>query len=195
MASTRRTRDPAQCERFFEETLRGLHVDRAGVANVHYVGNMAVWGEVVKKGVVAFAVRLQEEGKAEVVGVSTHSSEVIHATVESGAVDVITYQVNHANHRMPGRDEALQLYAEKGVGVVAMKPFAGGCLLKPGKRVKVPGYKRGGESLEIEVPEDITPERCLRYSLAQPGVSTVIAGFSNTREVEEALTGFNRDGR
>ena len=182
-----RSRDPARCREGFDNVLEKLGRSHIEVANIHYASNFRVWEEIKKRRVLSLANELKQEGRAKAVGVSTHSVEVVNDAVNTGLVDVVTYQVNFANHGMPGRDEALRRCEEAGVGVIAMKPFAGGLILQAGKHVKIPGYKRGGKSSEFEVPLDVTPSKCLDYSLGQPGVSSVIAGFRSVDEVEWAL--------
>ena len=64
----------------------------------------------------------------------------------------------------------LEKCEERGVGVVAMKPFYGGRLLS-----------NLGESTGI------TPVQCLSYVLSQP-VATTVPGFRNAEEMRQALT-------
>jgi len=97
------------------------------------------------------------------------------------------FQVNMANHSLPDRDEVLSYCKDNGMGLVAMKPFAAGNLLKPGKKVKFPEYKTGGLRAEFRVPASLTDMKCLHYSLSQVGVSCVVFGVKNVDELESNL--------
>ena len=100
------------------------------------------------------------------------------------------YQVNMSNHNLPGRDETLSYCKKTGIGLVAMKPYAGGNLLKFGKKVKFPEYKTGGLRVEYRIPGSLTSVKCLHYSLSQVGVSCVVFGVKNVQELESNLKYF-----
>jgi predicted aldo/keto reductase-like oxidoreductase len=185
--SYKRSRKPGECERYFDDALRTLRTNYADVANVHYVKDLGVWKEVKESGVVDLAVRLRDSGRARAVGISTHDTEVIRLAVETGIIDVVTYQVNMANHKLPGRDDTLKMCAERGVGVVAMKPFAGGKLLQHKRKVKIAKYQTGGITVDTKIPAGVTPIKCLSYVLSQPGVCTTITGVSSPDELHSVL--------
>jgi len=72
-------------------------------------------------------------------------------------------------YKIVGDDESRALYrecADHGVGLVAMKPYAGGQIF-----VKMP---------------PISPTQCLAYVLSQP-VSTAVTGVKNVEELRAAL--------
>lgn len=183
----KRSRKPDECERFFEDALSVLHTDYADIANIHYVKDLGVWKEVRENGVVDLAVRLKESGRARAVGISTHDTHVIQLAIETGALDVVTYQVNMANHELPGRDDALKMCAERGVGVVAMNPFAGGKLLQCRKKVRIAKYQTGGITVDTKIPAGVTPANCLGYVLSRPSVCTTITGVSSLGELHSIL--------
>jgi predicted aldo/keto reductase-like oxidoreductase len=65
--------------------------------------------------------------------------------------------------------ERRQLYSEcasRGVGLVAMKPFAAGWLFSP------------------DLATGFTPHNLLHYALSQPGVSCVVAGAANLDQLD-----------
>jgi len=145
-------------------------------------------------GLLALAKQLRAEGKVRHIGFSTHSAALALRAIAGGDFDVLMYPVNpafdvlddetcdadilgniwdRAYEYSPGGSGALprkSVYAaceRGGVGLVAMKPFAGGCIFGWEKR--------------------FTPLNLLSYALAQNGVSTVIPGCSSVRELREIL--------
>ncbi len=182
------SRDPVECETMFMEALKDLGTDYANIANIHYIKDMKTWIQIKKNGVINAAFSLKDRGMVRNVAVSTHSLEVVRLVAEEGLFDSVMYQINLANHSLPDRDTVLDLCKRKGVGVVSMKPFAAGRLLKAGEVTMVQRWQSGGQYLKLMMPE-ITTTQCLSYSLAQPGVCVVVAGPSNLIELND-LIGF-----
>ena len=159
-----RAKTVKKCEETFRETLERLEQDRVSVINLHYVKGMKRWEEVTKDGgVLDLAVRLRDEGLGEIIGISTHELDVVKCAVDHPEISSVMYQVNMANHQLTGRDEVLSYCKVKGMGLVAMKPYAAGNLLKPGRKVKFPDYKTGGLKAEFRIPKTITDVKCLHY--------------------------------
>jgi len=102
----------------------------------------------------------------------------------------VMHQVNSGNHLYAARNEALELCSRLRVGVVAMKPFAGGELLRAGQRVNIPAYKTGWKSMSLKVPGSTTSTKLLNYVLEQPAVCTVVTGVSSTSELSANLAYF-----
>jgi len=182
-----RSRDPAHCEKQLIDFLSQLDFDYAPILNIHYVGSLKVWQQINRKGILALAERLRDEGLAKVISVSTHDPEVVKLAASTGVIDSIMHQVSIANHIYEARNEALRSCSELGVGVVAMKPFAGGLLLKAGKEVKIPAYKSGWKTMVFKVPEYATPTKLLSYTLSQRGVCTAVTGVSSLEELTRNL--------
>jgi len=185
-----KTRSVGICEKVFADALSRLGTDYVDVANVNYVKNMKEYEEVTRAGsVLDLANRLKKEGKVRHVGISTHDASVVQTAARSGKFEVITYQVNMANNALPRRNEALATCAREGVGLVAMKPFAGGRLLMRNKTVGIiPLKKGGGSTITLKIPSAMTPVRCIAYTLSQVGVSTTIPGVRSIEELDGILS-------
>jgi len=182
-----KTRSVKRCETFFLEFLSRLGTEYVDVLFLHNFNTVKDYDRAMKpRGLIDLAHRLQREGKARFIGISAHDIAVASKAVESGQIDVLMFPINLAGNAMPGRRELLNRCVQQEVGVVAMKPFAGGKLLQTGT-VRVAKYQTGGESFKARVTPDITPVRCLSYVLAQVGVSTAIPGVKNTTELAAAL--------
>ena len=177
-----------RCEETFRETLDRLDQDSVSIINLHYVRGLKQWKEAIKpKGVLDLAVRLRDEGLGRIIAISTHELDVVRLASDDSDLSSVMFQVNMANHSLPGRNETLSFCNDNGMGFVAMRPFAAGNLLKPGKRVKFPEYKTGGLRAEFRVPASLTDVKCLHYSLSQVGVSCVVFGVKNVHELERNL--------
>ncbi len=187
----KRSRDPSECEKHLRLLLERLNLDYAPVLTIHYVPNLRIWRELSRRGIISLAKKLKQEGLAKALSVSTHDPEVVKSAAESGTVDCVMHQVNVANHMYAARNDALRVCSRLGVGVVAMKPFAGGELLKPGKKVTIPIYKTGWKMRTITVPQETTTTKLLSYTLNQPGVCTAVTGIASLKELTDNLNYLN----
>ena len=121
--------------------------------------------------------------------VSDHRLYFVHQVLAglAGQEAPVYFSFNLAGNAMPGRKELQGLCARREVGLVAMKPFAGGRLLQQKGTVRVAKYHTGGESFQTRLKSEITPVQCLSYVLAQTGVSLALPGVKNNTELAEAL--------
>ncbi len=152
------------CRQHFDGMLSRLCGGYAEVGIVTMVDTEVKWRGYAQEALERLR-RYQEQGRIGAVGVSSHYTAMALKMVQSGLVDVLMVQVNLFRHH----DENLALYracADRGVGLVAMKPYAGGQVF-----IKTP---------------PIGPAQCLAYVLSQP-VSTVAAGVKNAEEMAAAL--------
>ncbi len=183
-----KSRSVRRSEEFFLDVLTRLGTDRVDIAFLHNFNTVTDYERAMKpKGLLGLAHRLQQEGRAQFIGISVHNVEVAAMAVESGQIDVVMFPVNLAANAMPGRNDMLSLCARQGIGVVAMKPFAGGKLLRGSGTVRMAKYQTGGESFKTRIASPITPVQCLSYVLAQTGVSVALPGVKNAAELDAAL--------
>jgi predicted aldo/keto reductase-like oxidoreductase len=192
-AQPHRSRDSAECRTSFHDRLSRLGTDHADVVLIHHVDTEDDYREVVGLGgLLELALRLRDEGKGRFIGLSSHTVPVASEAVRSGAFDVLMFPTNPAFDSLSGevaveslwdafghsarpvageRRRLYELCAARGVGLVAMKPFAGGRFFDEGTR-------RAG---------DLSPVQLLSYALSQPGVSVVAPGVKNTAELRATL--------
>ena len=182
-----KTRSAKKSELFFLDLLSRLGTDYVDIVFLHNFNTVKDYDSVMKpRGLMDLARRFQQEGKARFIGISAHSIAVATKAIGSGMIDVLMFPVNLAGNAMPGQKELLSLCARRGVGLVAMKPFAGGKLLQKGT-IRVAKYQTGGESYKQKITTEITPVQCLSYVLAQTGVCTTIPGVKDNAELAAAL--------
>ena len=186
-----RNRTVKKCREVFEEVLGNLGTEYADVINLHYV-NEKDYSKIFKEGgILDLAKELVEEGKGRSIGLSTHDIDIVRRIASNPDINSVMFQVNMANHYLPGRDEAFELCVENGKGIVAMKPFAKAKLLKPNRKEKVSGYMTGGIVMKTKIPKGMTSAKCLHYSLSQPGVKVVVPGASSIEELRDCVNYYN----
>jgi len=186
----KKNRSIKSCTNTFEKYLEIMKTDYVDIMFVHFVLGPQNFREKILKpnGPLDLALKFKAEGKTKFIGISTHSLGVMEEAVKNGNFDVIMYQINLANNALPNRNEVLALCAQENIGVVAMKPFAGGALLRKKKTVGIGGWRSGGMSLEKKkIPEIASPVKCLHYILSQVGVTTAVPGVSSIQELDEVL--------
>jgi predicted aldo/keto reductase-like oxidoreductase len=113
--------------------------------------------------------RYKQAGRIGAVGLSSHRAPIAIQAIQSGRIDVLMYPVNLASQAIAADHGVYQACVDHGVGLVAMKPYAGGTLLVTKGR-----------------PSGITPVQCLAYTLALP-VATAVTGVKDAAELQAAL--------
>lgn len=145
-------------------------------------------------GHLKYAKELQEQGSVKYLGFSTHVLPTAIRAVKDGYFDLLMFPINpifdalHGKAGMENLNELWELSIEHKkieiseerkelhklcmhtqTGLIAMKPFAGGWLLKP------------------DLNANITAIKLLSYTLSQSGVTTVIPGVSNLDQLKSCL--------
>ena len=182
-----KTRDSRVSETFFHDLLTRLRTDYIDVLMLHFVDLPEEFEYVFNRGPLELAKRFKQEGKARFIGMSGHNAATALAAVESGEIDVLMYPVNLVNHAMPERERLLQACVANDVGLVVMKPYAGGKLLQREGVISILGHQAGWEGTRNRSAYGLSPAQCLGYVLRQTGVSTVVPGCKNVQEVADAI--------
>lgn len=183
-----KTRSPKKSELFFLDLLKRVRTEYVDILMLHNCDQQKAYDEIFKpKGLHDLAQRLKQEGKARFIGFSGHTIATGLQAVESGHIDVLMIPLHLATNAVPGKKDLLQACVANKVGVVAMKPYAGGKLLRKERTVRIAGYQMGGESLKVRKSSPITASQCLSYTLSQVGVSTVVPGCASPKQLTETL--------
>ena len=186
----RKTRSIGECRRNLERFLGIMETDHTDILFIHFVHTRKDYEEVLQEGGIKdLALELKGEGKARYIGVSTHQFERAIEFAESGIADLIMTQINLPNHSSPKRKEFLEACVSTGTGMIAMKPFAGGRLLRTDRTVSFASYPTASHHTRIKrMLAEVTSRRCLHYILNLPGVSAVVPGVANLGELEDCLS-------
>lgn len=190
------------CQQSFEDHLARLRIEAVDLVFVSCCDGEERYQQALSTGGhYELAADLVQQGKARHIAFSSHTTQAALAAVQSGLFEVLMFPVNPAFDCLPGetgaddlgklwdaayetqpdpaRDGLLpdrrRLYHEclsRGVGLVAMKPFAAGWLFSP------------------NLHTGFTPVQLLHYALSQPGVSCVVPGAANLDQLREDLRYF-----
>ena len=156
------------CQRCFEGILERVGNGYVEVGMLFMVDTETEWNEWGQKSVECL-LRCQKEGRIGYIGMTSHRAPVSIKAVNSGLIDVLLYPLYLTSH-VREEDRALcQACADQEAGLVAMKPYGGGVLLRAEDKVNSP-----------------TPIQCLHYVLSLP-VSTTVPGVKNAEELRAAL--------
>jgi hypothetical protein len=154
---------------------------------LHFIDLESDYERAFNGGILQLAQKYQSEGKARFIGMSSHDLGVSLKAVKSGQIDVLMYPINITNSAMPDREKLLNACITEGVGLVAMKPFAGGTLLQGGAGVFTDALSSGWRSFKRIQAISATPIQCISYVLSQAAVSTVVPGVRSVAELRETL--------
>jgi hypothetical protein len=186
-----RTRNLKLSEEFFNDFLVRYNTDYVDFVYLHNSDGQEDYDLVMNDGLLDMAKRFVKEGKARFIAFSGHTVSTAQQAVESGQVDVLMFPINLAGNAIPGRKELFNLCVKYNVGLVAMKPFAGGRLLQKDQLMSLEHYQLGAPEKKMEKPAEIKPIQCLSYVLSQIGVSTVVPGCKNLEQLAESLSYFD----
>lgn len=174
----RLSRDTKENDRLFHDLLKRFQTDHVDILMVQMVNELTSYENVCRPGGIMDLVhRLKEQGKARFIGISGHKVPAVAKTMTECAVDVVMFPVNIAWDLTPGRQELYDICRRRQAGLVAMKIYGGGRVLR-----------RQGRTAA-------TPVQCISYALDQKGVATVVPGVRSIREVEAALAYLKAPGR
>lgn len=198
-----RTRDEAVCRKFIREFYEKLETDYVDVLFLHNCDDAEDLDSIMNGWMYAYAKELKDAGKARLIGFSGHNTKIAMEAVKTGKIDVLMFPVNPlfnmlpqdtADARMRGLTLAQLTQAEKaaypdkqqlyslcekmGVGIIAMKPFAGGNILKAHEGGRLKGIL------------ELTPVQAISYVLSFPEIACPVPGFANVKELKEGLSYF-----
>jgi hypothetical protein len=180
-----RIRGNDECEEYFHDLLRRLRTDHIGVCMLHWFDAEDDFDQHFDD-MATVAQRLQREGKARLIGFSTHKVPIALKAIESGLIDVLMFPINLAGNAMPERKEFLATCARHDVALVAMKVYAGGKLLQ--ETIDLQSVQSGWEGTEKTVSAPVTPPQCLSYALSQIAVCTTVPGPSSLTELDATFS-------
>jgi aryl-alcohol dehydrogenase-like predicted oxidoreductase len=152
-----------------EQSLRRLQTDTIDLVQMHEIIRPDDPDRIFAPGGAMEALlEAKQAGKLRYIGFTGHKSPAIHLLMlaREFAFDTVQMPLNCFDHHFDSFEaRVLPVLVERNIGVLGMKPMAGGKLLGSGA---------------------VGAEECLRYALTLP-TSVVITGCENVEQVEQAL--------
>jgi predicted aldo/keto reductase-like oxidoreductase len=187
----KKTRNCATASIYFHDFLKRFRTDRADVLFLNSRDGQEEYNRIfAQDGLYDLAHSLKEEGKARFLGFSGHTVATTLQVIQKSDIDVLMFPINLVSHRVEGKRELLLTCRLNKIGLVGMKPFAGGRLLSNNTIIQLEHFQSGGNHYVLEKNQPITAVQCLSYALAQVGVCTLVPGFESAEELTEAFEYF-----
>lgn len=164
-----------QARREIERSMEIIGVDHFNVYHLWAIHHDRIFDEAMKPGGFLEGVRkAQSEGLTDYIGLTTHMpADNIIGYLKRFDFDIITIPFHL---RDASRAKAVEYCAERGIGVIAMNPLAGGALAKPSQAQQGIAHSLGYSSMT---------EAALRCLLGYPGLTSALVGFTYASQVEE----------
>ncbi len=157
IATKSMARDAASMAKDVETSLANL---RCGVIDLYQLHNVAaqdVLDRVLGPGGAYEALdRARREGKIRFIGVTSHSRQALVRAIETGRFDTVQHPYNPLEREWRG--DAIAAARARGLGIIAMKPAAGGAIsnvpaalrfaLHDGVDVAIPGMDAVAQVVE-----------------------------------------------
>ncbi|MEJ2294943.1 MAG: aldo/keto reductase [Candidatus Lokiarchaeota archaeon] len=186
----RKTRIVNEAKKSFLKLLSTLGIEYVDILIIQFVTSDEYDNIFKPNNLFDLAISFKKEGKAHHIGISTHDISVAMKAIESKKFDVLMIPLNLANHSLENRDVLLNKCLSDDLGLIAIKPFAGGKLLQKNRTVSIAKYQTAGLSMKKKLPADINPLKCLNYVCSLPGVNLTLMGVKNTSELRANLKYF-----
>jgi len=178
--------------RDLEASFQALQTDRIDLYLIQMLNDSEVYEKVMAPGGPLDVLNnARQQGRISFVGFSSHgTADLVKEAIRSGEFDVMMVAYNLMNYHTEAkvepwedmdriREEIFPLAQQYDVGVIAMKPLAGGLLADFSSKELKSLIK---SSIEIEASQ------ALRYVLSHEAVSLACVGMETLEEVEENVS-------
>jgi hypothetical protein len=168
-------RSAAEARTEIERSMQIIGVEHLDMYHLWACHGDPVFEEAIKPGGFLEGVsQARAEGLFDYIGLTTHmDSDGIIRYLQRFEFDAITIPFHL---RDTTRHKAVAYCAERGIGVIAMNPLAGGALAKPSPILERIATEQGLGSMI---------EAALRYLISYPGVTTALAGITYPEQAVE----------
>lgn len=169
-----RTKTADGMRKALEKSLKKLNMEKVDFYQMWGVNTPEKFKIAIKKGgPLEGAKKAREEGLIDHIGITTHDEpENIINMLKTGQFESVTLIYNLLQRK---NESVIKFCSENNIGVVVMRPLAGGILASPSIKMKFLGG--GGEYSPAT--------NGLRFVLSNAGVHCAISGMERTQEVEE----------
>jgi predicted aldo/keto reductase-like oxidoreductase len=157
IATKSTARDYEGMKKDIQISLRNLQTDYIDLYQLHLVKNKETYDKIMADdGAFKALVEAKEDGKIGHIGITSHSADILEEVIETGKFETIQFPYNPVENL---GERLFKRAKELNIGVIAMKPIAGGAI------------ERG--------------ELSLKYILSNNNITTAIPGMCSIEEVEK----------
>ncbi len=169
-------RDGIGVRKKLERCLRRLRTDRIDLVLFHDVRG-SEYDRIFDSGGLEALQKARTEGKILEIGISIHHSlPIMRKAVESGVFSVLMVAYSALDEDRLAAD-LLPMAHKTGMGLIAMKPLAGGRLADRPSVLKNRQFNQGESLAQVS----------LRYVLSNPNITCAIPGMMRLYELNENL--------
>ncbi|MFC1806206.1 aldo/keto reductase [Planctomycetota bacterium] len=152
-----------------EESLRLLRTDHVDIYQCHAIPSLDALDRILGPGGALETFRkARDEGKARLLGFTTHSDDVAVRAIDSGCFDTVLFPLNYRAYTTNGLGKAtLDAARGRGMGILAIKSMA---------RTPAPEGEEKPYAKCWYMPEDRPAVAWLqvRFTLGLPGVCAIV---------------------
>ncbi len=168
-------RDAEGARKTLERSLKRLQCDTIDLIQLHDCRDRDYDIAIDRGGVVEELKRAKEEGKIREIGITCHSSiGTMRRAIESGEFSTIMVSYNVLDNEHVGNEVIPSAY-EHNMGVIIMKPLAGGRLAD------------ARELTDLEKGKFSMAQLALRFILSNDMITCAIPGMTKVSELEQNL--------
>ncbi|MDP4144195.1 MAG: aldo/keto reductase [Bacillota bacterium] len=163
LATKSMARDAESMKNDIETSLKNFKTDYIDLYQIHNAKTKEDYDKILSEsGAYKALEQAKSEGKIGHIGITSHSLDILKLAIESGKFETIMYPYNIVENQA---EELFKRAAELNIGIIAMKPLAGGAI------------------------QDGT--LAIKYILDNKNVTTAIPGMATVNEVEENVAAAN----
>lgn len=134
LATKSMARDVEGLEKDLRKSLASLQTDHIELYQFHNIGNIADFNKVMAPGGgLELLLKYKEQGVIGHIGITSHSLPIIEKALEYEVFETIQYPYNAVEQQA---EEVFKRAKARNVGVIAMKPFAGGAITSAREALK-----------------------------------------------------------
>jgi predicted aldo/keto reductase-like oxidoreductase len=127
IATKSSSRDPREVAAHIQQSRKSLGIDSIDLYQFHNVSDFDTYDKVIDpNGLMGVVMQAKEKGQVKHIGISSHQIDVAKAAVKSGHFETLMFPFNFVT--CEAAEQLLPLTREHDVGLIAMKPLAGGML-------------------------------------------------------------------
>jgi predicted aldo/keto reductase-like oxidoreductase len=120
-------RDAKGFLKHLEKSLNDLNTDYIDLYQFHQVASIEEWEKITKEdGALSAANKAKKDGKIKFLGVTSHNLQIANKLIKTGLFDTVQFPFNFIEQ--DAKNKLHKYSRDKRIGIIAMKPFAGGVI-------------------------------------------------------------------